>query len=122
MFNLRILVVEDTLENMDLICLILERAGHQVFRAYDGVQGGEMALQEQPDLILLDLALPGKDGFSVAAELKADIITKSIPIIAISAHSMPEFKERALEVGCEAFISKPFTLEVINKEIERFLF
>ena len=122
MFNLRILVVEDTLENMDLICLILEQAGHQVFRAYNGVQGSEMALQEQPDLILLDLALPDKDGFSVAAELKADIITKSIPIIAISAHSMREFKERALDVGCEAFIAKPFTLNAISKEIERFLF
>ena len=122
MINLRILVVEDTLENMDLICLILEQAGHQVYKAYDGTQGVEIAFQQQPDLVLLDLALPGKDGFSVAEELKSDIITKSIPIIAISAHSLPEFKERALQSGCEAFIPKPFSLRALNKEINRFMF
>lgn len=122
MFNLRILVVEDTLENMDLMCLILEQAGHQVTRAYDGAQGVTLALQEQPDLILLDLALPDKDGFTVAQELKSDIITRNIPIIAISAHSLPEFKQRALDAGCEAFIPKPFSLEALNNLVNRFLF
>jgi len=122
MISLRILVVEDTPENMDLLCLILEQAGHLVFKAYDGIQGVEVAFQEQPDLVLLDLALPGKDGFTVAKELKSDIITRSIPIIAISAHSLPEFKEKALEAGCEAFISKPFSLSALNKEVNRFLF
>jgi len=121
-FKLRILVVEDTPENMDLMCLILEQAGHLVIKAYDGTQGVACALQQQPDLILLDLALPDKDGFTVTAELKSDIITKNIPIIAISAHLMPEFREKAFEVGCEAFISKPFTLKVLNKEINRFLY
>lgn len=115
-------MVEDTPENMDLLCLILEQAGHLVFKAYDGIQGVEVAFQEQPDLVLLDLALPGKDGFTVAKELKSDIITRSIPIIAISAHSLPEFKEKALEAGCEAFISKPFSLSALNKEVNRFLF
>lgn len=122
MISLRILVVEDTLENMDLMCLILEQAGHQVYKAYDGIQGVDVALQQQPDLVLLDLALPGKDGFSVAAELKADIITRSIPIIAISAHSLTEFKEKALKAGCEAFIPKPFSLSALNQEINRFIF
>lgn len=122
MFNLRILVVEDTPENMDLICLILEQAGHQVIRAYDGTQGVALALKEQPDLVLLDLALPDKDGFTVAQELKSDIITRNIPIIAISAHSLPEFKQRALDVGCEAFIPKPFSLAALNNLVNRFLF
>jgi len=115
-------VVEDTPENMDLMCLILEQAGHQVIRAYDGTQGVNLALKEQPDLVLLDLALPDKDGFAVAQELKADIITRNIPIIAISAHSLPEFKQRALDVGCEAFIPKPFSLTALNNEVNRFLF
>jgi CheY-like chemotaxis protein len=122
MYHLRILVIEDTLDNMDLICLILERAGHQVIRAYDGTQGVTMALQHQPDLVLLDLALPDKDGFAVAKELKSDILTKHIPIIAISAHAMPEFKAKALEAGCVAFIPKPFSLKALNKEVNRYLF
>ena len=122
MISLRILVVEDNLENMDLICLILEKAGHQVYKAYDGIQGVEIALQEQPDLILLDLALPVKDGFTVAKEIKSNLITSNIPIIAISVHSFPEFKNRALKSGCEAFIQKPFSLKALNKEVNRFLF
>ena len=81
MFNLRVLVIEDTQENMDLICLLLERAGHQIYRAYDGVEGVRTAFQQQPDLILLDLALPIKDGWTVATELKSDIITNSIVMI-----------------------------------------
>jgi CheY-like chemotaxis protein len=120
MFNLRVLVVEDTQENMDLICLILERAGHQVYQAYDGIEGVETAIQQQPDLILLDLALPKKDGWTVAEELKTDIITKSIPIIAISAHITTQAKERAFKAGCDSFIPKPFTLGAFNMEIERF--
>ncbi len=122
MFNLRVLVVEDTPENMDLICLILERAGHQVYRAYDGVEGLKIAFQLQPDLILLDLALPKKDGWTLAAELKSDIITKSIPIIAISAHITAAAKERAFEAGCVSFIPKPFTLSSFIAEIDQFTY
>jgi CheY-like chemotaxis protein len=122
MFNLRILVVEDTLENMDLICLLLEQEGHQVYRAYDGVEGLKSAFQLQPDLILLDLALPEKDGWRVAEELKADLITKSIPIIAISAHSTQQFKDKAFQAGCEGFIPKPFSLSAFKEEINRFLY
>ena len=120
LFKLRILVIEDTPENMELMCLILEQAGHQVYKAFDGVQGVEIALQQHPDLILLDLALPDKDGWTVAEEIKSDIITKDIPIIAISAHSMPKFKEKALEAGCDGFIPKPFSLRALSKEISRF--
>lgn len=122
MFNLRILVVEDTPENMDLMCLILEQEGHQVYKAYDGVEGLESAFKQQPDLILLDLALPEKDGWRVAEELKANLITKSIPIVAISAHSTQEFKEKAFQAGCEGFIPKPFSLSAFKDEINRFLY
>lgn len=122
MFNLRVLVIEDAPENMDLMCLILERAGHLVYKAYDGIEGVSMAYQHQPDLILLDLVLPEKDGWRVAEELKADILTKSIPIIAISAHVSLQAKERALQAGCDSFIPKPFTLGAFNQEIERFMY
>jgi two-component system cell cycle response regulator DivK len=120
-FKLRVLVVEDTPDNMDLMCLLLEQAGYEVYQAFNGVQGVESALRQQPDLILLDLSLPEKDGWTVAAELKSDILTQSIPIVAISAHSPPDLMEKAFEAGCEGFISKPFTLSAFKNEIHRFL-
>ena len=121
MYKRRVLVIEDTPENMDLVCLILERAGHEVYKAFDGVQGLELAIKQQPDLILLDLALPEKDGWSVASELKSDLITKNIPIIAISAHSSAKLKDKAFEAGCDGFIPKPFKLSAFKEEINRFL-
>jgi len=120
MFGLRVLVIEDTQENLDLICLLLERAGHIVYQAYDGIEGVKTAFQQQPDLILLDLALPKKDGWTVAEELKSDILTRRIPIIAISALVTTDAKVRALQAGCDCFIPKPFTLSAFNAEIERF--
>lgn len=120
MFGLRVLVIEDTQENMDLICLLLERAGHIVYQAYDGVEGTKAAVQQQPDLILLDLALPKKDGWTLAEELKSDILTRHIPIIAISALVTADYKAKALEAGCDSFIPKPFTLKALHTEIERF--
>jgi CheY-like chemotaxis protein len=119
MFGLRVLVIEDTQENMDLICLLLERAGHIVYQAYDGIEGVKIATQEQPDLILLDLALPQKDGWTLAEELKSDILTRHIPIIAVSALVTADYKARALEAGCDSFITKPFTLSALRAEIER---
>jgi CheY-like chemotaxis protein len=122
MFSLRVLVIEDVPDNMDLMCLLLEKAGHTVYRAYDGVEGIKTAFQQQPDLIILDLALPQKDGWTVAADLKADILTKSIPIIAVSAYITSDAKEKALKSGCDRFIPKPFTLSVFHAEIERFMY
>lgn len=116
----RILIIEDTPENMDLMCLILENAGHEVYKAYDGIQGLDAAFQHQPDLILLDLSLPIKDGWTVAEELKADMITKNIPIVAISAYTLPKSISRAYAVGCDSFLPKPFSVQEFNHEIDRF--
>ncbi len=121
MYRLRVLVVEDTPENMDLMCLILEQAGYQVYQAFDGEEGVAAAFQHQPDVILLDLALPIKDGWTAAAELKSDIITRRIPIIAISANSLPAHREKAFQAGCDGFIAKPFRLARLKEELEQFL-
>jgi two-component system cell cycle response regulator DivK len=121
MFKLRILVIEDNPDNMDLMSLILLRAGYEIIRAKDGNEGLELALQHQPDLILLDLALPEKDGWTLAQELKGDILTHDIPIIAITAHTLPHHKERALKAGCDGFIVKPFGIAAFNEEIKRYL-
>ena len=119
MYKPRALVVEDNLINMDLLCLLLERMGYEIFQARDGLSGLQLARREQPDLILLDLALPELDGWTVAEELKSDILTQAIPIVAITANSMPEDRERAFAAGCNGFIAKPFHIATFNAEIER---
>ena len=119
MYKLRALVIEDNLINLDLLCLLLERLGYDVSQAQDGLKGLQLTLQEQPDLILLDLALPEMDGWSLAEELKSDILTQDIPIIAITANSMPEDRERAFTAGCDGFIAKPFHISTFDAEIER---
>ncbi len=121
MYKLRALVVEDNLINLDLLCLLLERLGYEVSQARDGLEGLRLARQEQPDLILLDLALPKMDGWTVAKEVKSDILTQAIPIIAITANSMPEDRERALAAGCDGFIVKPFHISTFNEEIKRIM-
>ena len=109
MFPTRILVIEDNEDNLALIRLLLERAKYEVFVAMDGSTGLELAKREQPDIILLDLAMPEMDGWEVAREIKANIITKSIPIIAVTAHALPRDRDRAIAAGCDAFIIKPFS-------------
>ena len=121
MYKLRALVIEDNLINLDLLCLLLERLGYDVSQAQDGLKGLQLTLQEQPDLILLDLALPEMDGWSLAEELKSDILTQDIPIIAITANSMPEDRERAFAAGCDGFIVKPFHISTFDAEIKRIM-
>ena len=119
MCKLSVLVIEDNLINLDLFCLLLDRLEYEVYQARDGLEGLRLARQEKPDLILMDLALPAMDGWTLAGELKSDILTQAIPIIAITANSMPEDRERAFAAGCEGFIVKPFHISNFNAEIER---
>ena len=115
----RILVIEDNEDNLTLMRLLLERAEYEVLTAIDGVTGLECASTEQPDVILLDLAMPEMNGWEVARELKANILTRNIPIIAVTAHSFPKDRERAFEAGCDAIIGKPFTVSNLIGEIEK---
>jgi CheY-like chemotaxis protein len=119
MFPTRILIIEDNQDNLDLMRLLLERAKYKVFTATDGATGLNIANKEQPEVILLDLAMPEMDGWEVARKLKNNILTKSIPIIAVTAHSFPKDRERALEAGCEAIIGKPFSVAKLIGEIEK---
>ena len=121
-YKLRILVIEDNPDNSDLLKILLEKTGYDVHVAIDGKAGLEKAHQIQPDLILLDLALPEMDGWTLAHQLKNDILTQNIPIVAISAHSMKKAQYGALEAGCDAFISKPFSNAAFNKVIKKFLY
>lgn len=117
----RILIVEDNEDNLSLLQLLLEREKYKVLSARDGLEGLKIARQEQPDLVLLDLAMPEMDGWELAKTLKADITTQRIPIIAVSAHALPKDRERALASGCDGFIVKPFSIANLTAEIARLI-
>jgi len=120
MFPTRILVIEDNEDNLLLMRLLLERAKYEVLAAADGPTGLDIAIKERPEIILLDLAMPKMDGWKVAETLKANILTKDIPIIAVTAHSLPKDRERAIKAGCDAFVGKPYRVATLIAEIERF--
>lgn len=119
MFATRVLIIEDNEDNLSLIRLLLERAEYEVLAAPDGFIGLEIAAKEHPEIILLDLAMPEMDGWEVARELKANILTQDIPIIIVTAHALPKDRERAFEAGCDAFVVKPFSVAKLIDEIEK---
>jgi len=103
----RILIIEDNVANMKLASLLLRNAGHSVLSAIDAETGLTLARAEQPDLILMDLQLPGIDGLAATALLKGAPDTAGIPVIALTALAMKEDQERARAAGCDAYIAKP---------------
>jgi two-component system cell cycle response regulator DivK len=117
----RILVVEDNMDNYELVRFVLERAGYDVFLAMNGRDGVAAARLQKPDLILTDLTMPEMDGWAAAEKLKADEITRSIPLYALSAHTLPSDRKRALEAGCDGYISKPIHMAGFLDVVERAL-
>ena len=103
----KILVVEDNPDNMTLAVLLLESAGHTVLRAIDAEAGLTLARDELPDLILMDIQLPGMDGLEATAFLKRDAATCAIPVIALTALAMKGDEERIRAAGCDGYIAKP---------------
>jgi two-component system, cell cycle response regulator DivK len=117
----RILVVEDNKDNMTLIVDVLSSFAYEVLQAVDGEMGLELAQQEKPDLILMDLSLPRMDGWTATRQIKSDAKLKSIPVIALTAHAMVGDRERALEAGCDDYLSKPIDLPELAKKLMQYL-
>jgi two-component system, cell cycle response regulator DivK len=117
----RILVVEDNQDNMTLIVDVLLSLNYEVLQATDGLRGLEMVDSERPDLILMDLSLPKMDGWTATRKVKAENDLKAIPIIALTAHAMVGDRERALEAGCDDYISKPINLQELADKLKKFL-
>ena len=119
----RILVVEDNMDNYELVRFVLERAGFDVFLAVNGRDGVAAARLQRPDLILMDLSMPEMDGWIATEKIKADIATREIPLYAITAHTLPRDRFRAMQAGCDGYISKPIHvesfLEIIHEAFEK---
>jgi two-component system phosphate regulon response regulator PhoB len=105
----RVLIVEDEVDIADLIMFNLQRAGYEVTKAHDGIAGTEMAIRERPDLIVLDLMLPGRDGYSVFREIRRDARTSRIPVIMLTARAQTEDRIQGLEAGADDYLTKPFS-------------
>jgi two-component system, cell cycle response regulator DivK len=116
-----ILLIEDNFQNRYLTSFLLQRRGHRVHEAESGPQGLELAARIRPDLILLDVQLPGMDGHAVARALKADPLLKAIPIVAVTSYAMAGDREKCLAAGAEGYIEKPINPLTFAEEIERFL-
>jgi two-component system cell cycle response regulator DivK len=119
----RVLLVEDNVDNFELVHFLLERAGYDVLAGHDGQEALDMARQELPDLILMDLSLPGIDGWAAGRQLKADPDTSHIPLLALTAHTLPGDRKRAMESGFDGYISKPIDVvhfgEIIEKALQK---
>jgi CheY-like chemotaxis protein len=117
----KILLVEDNEASADALARRLERRDYSVVIAADGIQAVWFAKSKQPDLILMDLGLPGIDGWDATAQLKTDPETSHIPIIVLSAHAMPNDRHQALAAGSDDFDSKPVQFDRLLEKIETLL-
>jgi two-component system cell cycle response regulator DivK len=117
----RILIIEDNQANMKLASLLLHNAGHTVLCAVDAETGLTLARAEQPDLILMDIQLPGMDGLAATALLKKNPATAAIPIIALTAMAMKEDQEKTRAAGCDAYIAKPLRYQELYAAIDALL-
>jgi CheY-like chemotaxis protein len=119
--NARILIVEDNEMNMDMLSRRLERKGYVVLRAETGESGIHMCRTEQPDLVLMDVSLPGMDGWEATRILRAGLDTRSIPIIALTARATPEDREKAKRVACDDYETKPVEFKRLLEKIAAIL-
>ena len=117
----KILIVEDNQANLKLASLLLRKADHTVLSAVDAETGLMLARSEGPDLILMDIQLPGMDGLAATALLKQDPATASIPVIALTAMAMKADEERSQDAGCAAYIAKPLRYRELYAAVDRLL-
>ena len=117
----KILLVEDNEMNRDMLSRRLKRRGYDVVIAVDGAESIKITNAQTPDLILMDMSLPVMDGWEATRNIKADPVTKSIPVIALTAHAMSGDRQKALEAGCDDYDTKPIDLSRLLTKIQTFL-
>ncbi|MFB0519207.1 MAG: response regulator [Acidobacteriota bacterium] len=117
----RILVVEDNEDNLYLIKYILQKSGYKVIEARSGAEGVELAVQEKPDLVIMDVQLPDINGLEATRKIRASEADGEIPIVALTSYAMVGDRERFLAAGCTGYIEKPINPQTFLVEIEKFL-
>ena len=117
----KLLLVEDNEMNRDMLSRRLQRRGYEVIMAVDGEEGIKMARSESPDLILMDMSLPVLDGWEATRRLKSDPSTRSIPVLALTAHAISSDRDKALQAGCDDYDTKPIELQRVLAKIQTLL-
>ncbi len=117
----KILVVEDNEKNMYLMSFILGKNGYDVIKAESGEKGVELAAQAAPDLVLMDIALPGIDGYETTRRIRQLAGREQVPIVAITSYAMTGDREKALAAGCSGYVEKPIDPATFLTEIERYI-
>ena len=116
-----ILVVEDNMDTYELVRFILEKNGYDTFLAMNGRDGVNAATKQMPDLIIMDLSMPEMDGWTAMSLIKGDARTSSIPMVALTAHVLPADRQRAMDAGCDEYITKPMDLLDLVESVEYWL-
>ncbi|MBB4639599.1 response regulator [Longimicrobium terrae] len=116
-----VLLVEDNEDNRTIYTTILRHVGIDVIEAANGEDGIRLARERRPAVILMDVAMPGIDGWEATRRLKADMETAHIPVIALTAHAMAEDRQRAAEAGCEGYLAKPIEPRRVVEEVRKML-
>ena len=106
----RILVVEDNMDTYELVRFILEKNGYETFLAMNGRDGVNAAKKQIPDLIIMDMSMPEMDGWTATTLIKQDPQVSSIPLIALTANALPGDRQRAMDAGCDEYVTKPMDL------------
>jgi two-component system, cell cycle response regulator DivK len=119
--NRRILLIEDNAQNRYLVTFLLQARGWEVVQAQDGPSGLALAQQIDPALVLLDIQLPGMDGYAVARALRAIPKFNSVPVVAVTSYAMPGDRERCVESGCDGYLEKPIDPQTFAMSVEQFL-
>jgi len=117
----RILVVEDNPKNLKLVRDVLQFSGYEVIEATSGEDGVRLAAQEQPDLILMDLQLPGIDGTEALRQIRANDAGGAVPVVAVTAFAMNEDRDRAYAAGFDGYLQKPISVRGLQKQVHDFL-
>jgi len=117
----KILVVDDNQDSRELVVKVLKNKGYVMVEAVDGEEAVEKAVAEKPDLILLDISIPKLNGYEVTRVLKSREESKDIPVVALTAHAMKGDRAKALEVGCEGYITKPINVRELPAQVKSFI-
>jgi two-component system, cell cycle response regulator DivK len=117
----RILIVEDNENNMYLISFILKKKGYTILQAGSGEEGVDLAAREKPDMIIMDIQLPGIDGLEATRRMRESGVSGNVPIIALTSYAMAGDREKAIASGCTGYIEKPINPETFTEELGKYL-